>query len=78
MSVETRAPVFARTPQGVEIASEWPAETLATREFIENAEPQWMQRRGRLLSFTLLNGSAAYRIAARGNLPRTYLLRRVA
>lgn len=72
------APIFGRTPEGVEILSEWPSEITATREFIEDAEERWLQRKGRVLSFTLTNGSAAYRIVSRGEYPRSYVLRRVA
>lgn len=71
------APTFVRTPDGVEITSEWPPAMIATREFIEDAERLWLQRKGRLLSFTLDNGSAVYRMVARGEYTSSYLLERV-
>lgn len=71
------APTFARTSEGVVITSAWPSEMIATRDFIESAQSPWLERKGRTLSFTLLNGSAAYRIATRGEYPRSYVLKRV-
>lgn len=61
----------------VEVITDWPDETFATREFLEAAEPRWLQRKGRMLSFALSNSSAAYRIASRERYRNTYLLKRV-
>lgn len=70
-------PISTRTDEGVAITTPWPDETPATREFIEKAEPQWLQRKWRTLSFTLTNGSAVYRIASRDFATATYVLKRV-
>lgn len=61
----------------VEITTEWPAETPASREFIETADPVWMHREYRTLFFHLSNGAAMYRIARRNAAAGTYLLVKV-
>lgn len=70
-------PIFARTDEGVEITTPWPVEIPATRQFIETADPRWLQRKWRTLSFTPINGSAVYRIASRDFATETYVLRRI-
>lgn len=73
----TYEPIFERTDKGVVITTSWPPEFPATREFVETAEPRWLQRHWRTLSFTLANGSAVYRIVSRDPAALYYTLRRV-
>lgn len=70
-------PIFTRTDEGVAITTPWPDETPATRRFIEKAEPRWLQRKFRTLTFTLVNGTAVYRIASRDYAANFYVLKRV-
>lgn len=69
----------ADTPEErVEITTDWPDVTAATREFIETADPVWLHREYRTVFFHLSNGAATYRIAQReAGRVGIYFLRRV-
>lgn len=61
----------------MEITTDWPDETPATREFIETPDPIWLHREYRTLFFHLSNGSATYRIARRNAAAGIYFLVKV-
>ena len=73
-------PTFRRTylpgVEMVEITSDWPNETQATREFLQTADQRWLQRNLRTLSFTLANGSATYRMVSFDKTTGIYNLKR--
>lgn len=70
----TAQPRFVRTDWGVEMIGEWPPEMSITRELIEQADPEVLERRGRTVTFKPNHSIASYRMVRCDRSTRVYTL----
>jgi hypothetical protein len=71
------SPRFRHTDHGVEILDDWPPAMMVTRELLEQADPRYLVRHWRTVTFLPGHQVAVYRMVRCDRWTRTYLLRRL-